>query len=156
MEGLGRELERWVSFGCGEFEIHERNRADLAGNVKLLELGQLCLRKKKGGPGRGKRGMERRGGDKVMASLVQRPMEALFAMPEVSGEECRAARVRGLAAVGAGYCRGRGAAAACTSAGRGDSRRWITGCCGGLHGASGAAGGAVQRRPAQFGEGDVA
>ena len=135
MEGLGRELERWVSFGCGKFEIHGGNLADLAGNIKLLELGRLCSRKKKGGAGTGKRGMGRRGGDKVVASLVQRPMEALFAMPEVSGEECRPARVRGPAAAGAGCCRGRGAAAACTGAWRGDGQCWITGCGGSLHGA---------------------
>ena len=38
MEGLRRELWRWLSFECGGFEIHGGKLADSAGDVDPLKL----------------------------------------------------------------------------------------------------------------------
>ena len=38
MEGLRRELGRWLSFGCGGFEIHGRELAKSAGKREELKL----------------------------------------------------------------------------------------------------------------------
>ena len=38
MEGLRRELGRWLSFGCGGFEIHGGELAKSAGEREELKL----------------------------------------------------------------------------------------------------------------------
>ena len=54
---MGREIGRWVSFGCEGFKIHEGNWANLTDNGKLLELYSALLEEE----GRITSGSSRRG-----------------------------------------------------------------------------------------------